>query len=83
MLIKFKRGAAHLGYSYRKGSIAASLPDKDCEYLIKVGIAIDITPKEKKVEDASVEKDIVKVAAVSKSDVKTADVKRKKKINKE
>ena len=59
MHIKFKRGATHLGYAYRAGSIAASLPDKDCEYLIEVGIAEDVTPKPKprkaKVQKAVIE----------------------------
>ena len=59
MVIEFKRGASHLGYAYRKGSRAASLPDKICKELIDIGIAIDVTPikpKRAKVKTAVVKK---------------------------
>ena len=71
MIIKFKRGAAHLGYAYRAGSVAASLPDEACKYLIEAGIAEDITPKPKP-RKAQVEK------AVIEDSVKTVVRKRKK-----
>lgn len=67
MIIKFKRSPIGLGYSYRKDAIAASLPDKDCKYLIEVGYAEDITPKPKKatpvkpkIKEAEVKKAVVK-----------------------
>jgi len=67
MIIKFKRGAAHLGYAYRKGCFAASLPIKDCKYLIEAGIAEDVTP---------VKKARPQTAQVKKAKVKTADIKK-------
>jgi hypothetical protein len=62
MIIKFKRSPIGYGYSYRAGSIAASLPDKDAKYLVEIGIAEDITPKPKakKPPKATVQKTVVK-----------------------
>ena len=49
MLIEFKCGVAHLGYAYKKGARAASLPDAKCKELIEMGVAFEIeTPKKKK-----------------------------------
>lgn len=67
MQIKFKRSPYRLGYAYRKGSVAASLPDKDCKYLIEIGIAEDVTP---------IKKAKPKTATVKKATVKTADIKK-------
>lgn len=55
-----------MGYAYRKGGFAASLPIKDCELLIKAGVAEDVTPKKAK----------VKTAQLKKAKVKTADIKK-------
>ena len=67
MVIKFKKSAYGFGYAYRKGSFAASLPDKDCKYLIEIGIAEDVTPVKKvKPRDTKVKKAQVKTADVKK-----------------
>lgn len=71
MKIKFKQGAAHLGYAYRKGSVAASLPLDKAKYLVEIGIAEEI-PEEK----AEPKRAKPKTTQVKKAKVKTADIKK-------
>lgn len=55
-----------MGYAYRAGSVAASLPDKDAKYLVEVGIAEDITPKPKSEKTKKPRKAKVETAVVNK-----------------
>jgi hypothetical protein len=48
MIINFIKSPIGFGYAYKKGGNAASLPDKDCKFLIEAGVAVDITPKKLK-----------------------------------
>jgi|AntRauTorckE6833_2_1112554.scaffolds.fasta_scaffold03195_10 hypothetical protein len=65
MIIRFKKPAHNYGYSYKAGACAKSLPFKDCEYLIKIGIAEDITPQAKP-KDSVVKKAKVKTTTIRK-----------------
>jgi len=67
MVIKFIKSPIGLGYAYKEGKTAASLPIKDCKELIELGYAIDITPKPKaKPKDTQVKKATVKTTDVKK-----------------
>jgi hypothetical protein len=59
MIIKFNRSPIGLGYAYKKGAIAATLPDADCKKLIELGIAVDITPEKPKRAKPKVEKAVI------------------------
>jgi hypothetical protein len=65
MIIKFIKSPIALGYSYKVGACAASLPDKDCKKLVELGFAQDITPRAKP-KDSSVKRAQVKTADVTK-----------------
>lgn len=58
MVIKFLRGAFHLGYAYRAGDVAVSLPEEVCKELIEGKYAIEHSLRkrpEKKPEKAKVQ----------------------------
>lgn len=62
MDIKFIRGVAHLGYAYRAGQGAGSLPDEKAKWFIEHGYAIEVKDKPRpkrvrpKVQDTAVKK---------------------------
>ena len=60
MIIKFKRCPIGLGYAYKVGATAESLPLKDKKLLIELGYAEDITPKPEKPQKAKVTKAVVR-----------------------
>jgi hypothetical protein len=70
MWIKFKKSPIGLGYAYKVGSVAASLPDKDAKKLVEQGYADDVTPVKKPPRAKP------KDTQVKKAQVKTADIKK-------
>lgn len=64
MVIRFKRSAHNLGYSYKAGAVTTSLPLKDSKFLVEIGIAEEIEQEKKE----RPEKAEVKTATVKKAE---------------